>query len=124
MAKNERIPLKSDQLAEDLTAFNNLQELKDYKPRLEEYSMEMVTAAKNKIDLALRNMEQTEKRLKEFRQMHIAAEWEFHNIILGCKEQVIGQYGSDSNEIQALGLKKKSDYKAPKRKSSGKPKAA
>ncbi len=84
----------------------------------------MVTAAKNKIDLALRNMEQTEKRLKESRQMHIAAEWEFHNMILGCKEQVIGQYGSDSNEIQALGLKKKSDYKAPKRKSSGKSKTA
>ena len=118
MAKNEKIPLKSEQLEEDLTAYINLQDLKDYNPRLEAYSLVKVTAVKTKMDLAFRNLEQTERRLKEYRQMHIAAEWEFHNMMLGCKEQVIGQYGSDSNEIQALGLKKKSDYKKPKRRSS------
>jgi len=42
-----------------------------------------------------------------------AAEWEFHNFILGVKEQVIAQYGKSSDELQALGLKKKSEYKAP-----------
>jgi len=125
MAKNEKIPLKKEQLEEDLTAYINLQDLKDYSPRLEEYSMAMITAVKSKMDLAFKNLEQTERRLKEYRQMLVAAEWEFHNMILGSKEQVIGQYGSDSNEIQALGRKKKSDYKAPKRKSStNKPKTA
>lgn len=43
------------------------------------------------------------------------AEWEFHNAILALKEVVRGQYGSDSNEAQAIGLKKKSDRKRPAR---------
>lgn len=45
--------------------------------------------------------------------MHIEAEWEFHNAILVAKEQVIGQYGIDSNEAQAVGIKKKSERKSP-----------
>jgi hypothetical protein len=43
------------------------------------------------------------------------AEWEFHNAVLAMKEVVRGQYGSDSNEAQAIGLKKKSDRKRPVR---------
>jgi len=43
------------------------------------------------------------------------AEWEFHNAVLAMKEFVRGQYGSDSNEAQAVGLKKKSDRKRPTR---------
>jgi hypothetical protein len=47
----------------------------------------------------------------------VAPEWEFHNIIPGVKEQVIAQFGKNSNQVQALGFKKKSEYKAPRRKS-------
>ncbi|MBW4522182.1 MAG: hypothetical protein KME16_21195 [Scytolyngbya sp. HA4215-MV1] len=44
------------------------------------------------------------------------AEWEFHNAVLAMKEVVRGQFGADSNEAQAIGLKKKSDRKRPTRK--------
>ncbi len=44
------------------------------------------------------------------------AEWEFHNAVLAMKEVVRGQYGSDSDESQAVGLKKKSERKRPNRK--------
>ena len=44
------------------------------------------------------------------------AEWEFHNAVLAMKEVVRGQYGSDSDQAQAVGLKKKSDRKRPSRK--------
>ncbi|MBD2411662.1 hypothetical protein H6H01_13090 [Nostoc calcicola FACHB-3891] len=46
------------------------------------------------------------------------AEWEFHNAVLAMKEVVRGQYGLDSDQAQAVGLKKKSDYKRPNRKKS------
>lgn len=46
------------------------------------------------------------------------AEWEFHNAVLAMKEVVRGQYGSDSDQAQAIGLKKKSDRKRPIRKKS------
>ncbi|MBL7962005.1 hypothetical protein JNL27_17365 [bacterium] len=45
-----------------------------------------------------------------------AKETEFHNLILRVKKQIVAQFGEDSNEIQSLGLKKRSDYKPPKRK--------
>jgi phosphoribosylformylglycinamidine (FGAM) synthase-like enzyme len=46
------------------------------------------------------------------------AEWEFHNAVLAMKEFIRGQYGSDSDQAQAVGLKKKSDRKRSKRKKS------
>ena len=49
-------------------------------------------------------------------------EWEFHNAMLGAKMQVTAQFGDDSDEVQAIGLKKKSEYKAPtRRKQSARP---
>ncbi|PSN18321.1 hypothetical protein C7271_13135 [filamentous cyanobacterium CCP5] len=43
------------------------------------------------------------------------AEWNFHSHILAMKELVRGVYGSDSNEAQAIGYKKKSERKRPRR---------
>lgn len=43
------------------------------------------------------------------------AEWEFHNSVQAMKDFVRGQFGSDSDEAQAIGLKKKSDRKRPTR---------
>ena len=43
------------------------------------------------------------------------AEWKFHNGILAMKESVRGQFGSDSDEAQAIGYKKKSERKRPRR---------
>jgi len=35
--------------------------------------------------------------------------------MLGAKKQVLAQFGDDSDQAQAVGLKKKSEYKAPTR---------
>jgi hypothetical protein len=40
--------------------------------------------------------------------------WDFHYAVLEAKSQVKAQFGADSNELQAVGLKKKSEYKSPK----------
>ena len=45
-----------------------------------------------------------------------AKEWGFHNLMLGSKDQVTAQFGRNSNEVQAIGLKKASEYKAPQRR--------
>lgn len=65
-----------------------------------------------------------EKRQRETEQMTVAkaasdaarlAEWEFHNAVLAMKESVRGQFGSDSDAAQAVGYKKKSERKRPRR---------
>jgi hypothetical protein len=49
-----------------------------------------------------------------------ASEWEFHNAVIGMRDQVTAQYGRDSNQAQAVGRKKSSERKAPKKKSGQK----
>src|SRR5436190_10119249 len=50
------------------------------------------------------------------RDDEIAAEWTFHDYILGVKTQVKTQFGDSSNEIQSVRLKKKSEYKSASKK--------
>jgi hypothetical protein len=40
--------------------------------------------------------------------------------MLAVKEQVIAQFGKNSDQVQALGLKKKSEYTAPARRDKAK----
>lgn len=44
------------------------------------------------------------------------AEWEFHSRVLAMKEAVRGHFGPDSDEVQAVGYKKKSEHKRPRRR--------
>lgn len=51
--------------------------------------------------------------MKTARDTATTAERAFHNAMLVVKKQVSAQYGEDSDEVQAVGLKKKSEYKRP-----------
>ncbi|MDQ3818408.1 MAG: hypothetical protein M3362_12140 [Acidobacteriota bacterium] len=41
----------------------------------------------------------------------VAADWQFHNLMLGAGDQVAAQFGRDSNQYQSLGKKKRSEFK-------------
>ena len=61
---------------------------------------------------------QTTAAADSARDDHVAVQWELHNALLGAKDQVTAQFGKDSNEVQAMKLKKKSEYKNPTRKNN------
>jgi hypothetical protein len=68
---------------------------------------EMVAAQREETEILARAKAATDKaRL---------AEWQFHTNVLAMKESVRGQFGSDSNEAQAIDYKKKSERKRPRR---------
>lgn len=46
-----------------------------------------------------------------------AKEWAFHEAIIGMRDQVVAQFGRDSDQAQTVGRKKESERKAPKRSS-------
>jgi hypothetical protein len=46
------------------------------------------------------------------------AEVTFHSAVLAMKESIRGQFGPNSDEAQAVGYKKKSEYKRPRRQSA------
>lgn len=60
----------------------------------------------------------TQNALAAARDAAAAAEQAFHHAVLRAKAQVNAQYGDDSDAIQSLGLKKRSDRKRPVRRST------
>lgn len=117
MARNQSKRLPPLKLEADESGFAALQAIASYTPINPAYSLEAVKAAHVELENLRRAEAQAQAVMAAARDGAVAKEWEFHNLMLGVKEQIIAQFGKDSNEVQALGLKRKSDYKPPTRKS-------
>lgn len=116
---NESKRLRPAQIADDESGFAALQAMTGYAPANQAYTLEAVNAAHASMQSARATEAQTEAALAAARDNAVAREWEFHNLMLGVKDQVTAQFGRDSNEVQALKLKKASERKAPQRKPRG-----
>jgi hypothetical protein len=113
MAKDETVRIRPSLLQEDRDAFSALKSLVGYSPSNTAYTINEIQTAQDDL-LSKRDAEaQAQAVFDGARDDAVAAEWAFHNKMLGAKDQVIAQFGADSNELQALGLKKKSEYKSP-----------
>ena len=99
-----------------MEALTNLRNMGGYAPANEAYTVEAIAAKLVDMQEGRDAEVSAQAHLDTVRDQATAAEWEFHNAILGVKEQVIAQFGKDSIQLQALGLKRKSEYKAPTRK--------
>ncbi|RPJ24845.1 MAG: hypothetical protein EHM33_16430 [Chloroflexi bacterium] len=97
----------------------------DYQPSNPAFSKENVESALTAMQAARQAEILAQTALDTARDAAAAAEWRFHEIMLGVKTQVIAQYGKDSDELQALGLKKISEHKrAVRRQPENPPKPA
>ena len=117
MAKNETKRLSPKQLVDNISALSALQSIPNYVPSNDSYAIKTGTTKQTTMQQMQLLEMQADASLKAARDNAVAAEWDFHNYILGVKQQVMAQYGASSNELQGLGLKKKTEYKAPARKS-------
>ncbi len=108
--------LRPQLISQDIDSFHGLQTISTYNTTRADAS----TAKLQEVYQAMLISQQTEtEKLALYRAASDAArlaEWEFHNAVLAMKEVVRGQYGSDSDQAQAVGLKKKSERKRPSRK--------
>lgn len=121
MAKDQNRRLAPGVLAEDETGFNALQKLDDYVPPNANHSTATLKQAFEMM-LALRAAEdQAAAAHATARDAAVNQEWAFHNLILGAKDAVRAQYGKDSAQVQAVGLKRTSEYKRPKSKAKKAP---
>ncbi|NUM79614.1 hypothetical protein HUU42_02315 [bacterium] len=111
MAKNEHVRLSPTVVQADRDAVAALQKIAGYTPNNPAYSLAAVQTAHNDMLAAQAAEAQAYAALATARDVATAKEWAYHNLILGVKDQVSGQFGKNSNELQSLGLKKKSEYK-------------
>lgn len=116
MAKNQTRRIVSEVLRDDRKAFDALQGIANYNPVNPAYKVENIKAIRDRMEDLQREAIQAEAAAAAKRDAANAGEWEFHNSILGAKTQVEAQFGPDSDEFAALGLKKKSEYKSPTRR--------
>jgi hypothetical protein len=86
--------------------------------------LENIKAVRDRMDDLQREAIQAEVAAAAKRDTANAGEWEFHNAMLGAKRQVTAQFGDDSDEVQAIGLKKKSEYKSRARRKQPPPSQA
>ena len=115
MAKDETKRINPDILQADLESLTAVKNLTNYTPANQEYVLTKLEALKAKLATAQEAETAAKGAWDAARDDATAAEWALHNAMLGAKAQVEAQYGKDSNEYQALGLKKKSEYKKPGR---------
>lgn len=116
MAQFENRRIRPDVLQADREALIAVQSMTGYTPSNIAYTLPILGDALNNMEAA-RNAEiNAQNALNAARDAAITAEWTFHNALLGAKDQVIAQFGPDSDEVQAMGLKKKSDRKRPARR--------
>ena len=116
---NETKRLKPAQIAEDEDGFAALQAMGLYEPANLAYGIPAISTAHAAMRSAWTEEAQAEAALATARDIAVAREWAFHNVMLGAKDQVRAQFGRDSNEVQALNLKKTSERKAPQRRKTG-----
>jgi len=114
--RNQILEQLNTSLQADLDSLTALRSFSDYATANQAYALQ-------KLESTLTDMKSTQdaelapqNTLAFARDAASATEWDLHNMLLGAKDQVIAQYGSDSDQVQSLGLKKKSEYKALKRK--------
>ena len=118
MAKNEGKRLPSGKIEADSNGYEALQAIAGYYPVNSNYSMAALRAAYESLRSARSAENEAAAAAAAARENAVAREWHFHNLMLGVKDQVIAQFGKDSSEVQAIGLKRKSDYKPPRRRSA------
>ena len=108
MAKPKRLSKKT--LQEDREAYAALQAIADYNPSNQDYKLPNITASFQAMETDQTAEVQKKAAADAASDKAADSEYKFHNDMLGAKAQIRAQYGNDSNEVQSVGLKKKSEY--------------
>jgi hypothetical protein len=102
-------------IQQDIDSLNGLGTIPTYSTNRSEATADSLQIAYQTLQMRRQAEKERQALYQDSVDASRAAEWAFHNAVLAMKEVVRGQFGSDSNEARAVGLKKKSDRKRPVR---------
>ena len=104
-----RVPAKI--INEDIQAFHGLATIQGYAPHDPDLTLEAITATYEELMADRAALVRAQIALDVIRDKIGTTEQRFHGQMRGSKDAVRGQYGDDSNELAAMGLKKASEKK-------------
>lgn len=102
----------------DIESFHGLGAVPNYIPVRNEATPEALKAAYEAMVVKQRQEIELIAKTKAAADAARQAEVEFHDAVMAMKESVRGQFGPNSDEVQAIGYKKKSEYKRHQRRSA------
>ncbi|HEY0404667.1 MAG TPA: hypothetical protein VGC89_03000 [Pyrinomonadaceae bacterium] len=111
MAKDQSKRIRPAVLREDRDSLAAVKKISAYAPHDPALSTAALTALAANVDAAQEEEAQTEAAAAAARDRATALEWEFHNAIVGMRDQVTGQFRRESDEAQSVGRKKPSERK-------------
>ena len=102
----------------DIAAYNGLSTVNNYVPTRSEATPTGIKAAYDAMLAKQKKETELIAMTKSAADAARQAEVEFHGAVLAMKESVRGQFGPNSDEAQAIGYKRKSEYKRPRRRTA------
>jgi hypothetical protein len=116
MAKNGTVRIRPSLLQNDRDGFAALKGIAGYAPANAEFTIAKIQTTQDEL-IAKRDIEsQKQADYNTARDDATTSEWVFHNSCLGANDEVKAQFGPDSNEVQAVGFAKKSEFASPHKK--------
>lgn len=116
MADKKTKQLSPKILQEDLDAYAGMEGVAGYKPSNASFASAVGQTIKQTMEGSQSKEVQDKAVADASRDKKVADEWEFHDFIRNMRIQMKAQFGENSDEVSAVGLKKKSEYKSPKPK--------
>ena len=107
--------ISPQQLKSDIELIRALSGIDGYTPHNPAYSLESATVALEQLDKSETALILAENALAAARSAVINDRSAVHKIALGVKDETVVLFGPDSDQIAALGMKKKSERSRPKR---------
>ncbi len=108
--------LAPKRIAQDIQALNSLRAIANYAPMRPEASHQALQQAYQAMRQSQQDEVLMEATFKASRDHARQAEWAFHNAVLAMKQSILGQFGPNSDEIQAIGYTKSSKRKRSPRR--------
>ena len=116
MADTKTRQLKPSVLQEDLDAYAGMQGIAGYAPSNASFNAAAGGGLLSKMQASQTKEVQDFAVWQASRDAKVADEWAFHDFVRNMRVQVKAQFGENSDEVQSVGLKKKSEYKNPSKK--------
>lgn len=113
MASSRNKPCSTSTIARDRRTIQALKNMPDYAPRRPEHSVEALIARDLRVQGVAEEVATIELALGRARARLAVETWGMHDDVLGARDEVMVQYGPDSQAVEDIGLKRKSDRKRP-----------
>ena len=120
---NETRQLPPATLADDKAAVAACKKITTYTPQKAEFNQTALDASETALKPLEDDFTQKKTAFEGARDDLVTAQWHRHNLVLGMRGQIKSQFGENSNEVQSVGLKKKSEYKKGGRRKTAPPPA-